>query len=130
MSAIYFIGSRDDPQSLVKIGYTRGDVNDRLKALQTGSPVLLEVLLSIPGTMRDEQDLHVRFRRHRVHGEWFRFGPEIAEFVLEVEGEPLRRDLVRAANDPDRLARLSAGLSAPPEVIRDRLLCIAAGGVP
>ncbi len=42
----------------VKIGYTNGPVRERLKALQSGSPVVLACIALTDGSMADEQSLH------------------------------------------------------------------------
>lgn len=73
---IYYIGARDIIR--VKIGFTTGPVEKRLKALQTGSPVELQIITSHPGTMEDERSLHQRFADYCVGGEWF----EIPETVF------------------------------------------------
>lgn len=66
---IYFIGCTAPPS--IKIGYTRGSAFSRARQLQTGSPVPLGVLATMPGTMLKESELHQRFREHRMEGEWF-----------------------------------------------------------
>jgi len=54
-----------------KIGYTRGPVGKRLRALQTGNPVKLRIEMTLTGTEREEQRLHALFSDKRVVGEWF-----------------------------------------------------------
>jgi hypothetical protein len=56
----------------IKIGHTdKDDALERLAELQTGSPVPLRLLGTMPGDMLVEKDLHRRFASSRVHGEWF-----------------------------------------------------------
>ena len=64
----------------IKIGKTN-DVPRRLATLQTGSPFRLAIraTTSIP-----ERELHRRFRRNRVSGEWFTFTDEIAALIEEI----------------------------------------------
>lgn len=69
---IYFIQAGD----FVKIGFAT-DVDKRLKALETGSPVDLVVLSTERGTMEDEAYYHRKFADLRARGEWFRYGDAI-----------------------------------------------------
>jgi hypothetical protein len=39
--------------------------------LQTGSPVRLELVATLPGGQSREAYLHEKFARYRVSGEWF-----------------------------------------------------------
>lgn len=73
-SVVYFIGSRRG--ELVKIGFA-ADLTSRLRHLQTGSPVKLEVLAAIAGGVSLERDYHRQFGDQRERGEWFRRSPEI-----------------------------------------------------
>lgn len=66
---IYYIGCGETQR--VKIGYTKGSLNKRLRALQTGSPTKLSVLAWHKGSLADEQRLHHQFADERLHGEWF-----------------------------------------------------------
>lgn len=68
---------------LVKIGIAK-DPMRRLKELQTGQPMDLQLLWSIAGDY--ERDLHVHFCAYRVRGEWF---------DLTSLGDPI--DVVKAA---------------------------------
>lgn len=70
--SIYLIGS-DELPSRVKIGYG-ANPHARMRLLQTGSPVLLTILGSLPGGQIVEKALHEHFRDLRLHGEWFDFG--------------------------------------------------------
>lgn len=57
----------------VKIGWTSGDPQKRLRQLQIGSPVKLRLMGTAQGTIRDERELHRRLAASRVEGlsEWF-----------------------------------------------------------
>lgn len=70
-SVVYLIGSRQARP--VKIGTTIRTTK-RLNDIQAMSPVPLEVLFEHPGEYDLETWLHARFRRYRLHGEWFDFG--------------------------------------------------------
>lgn len=67
----YLVGAEGSP--LVKIGYTSGAPAKRLASLQTGQPMPLSLLWSIPVDI--ESELHERFAAHRVRGEWFDLTP-------------------------------------------------------
>ena len=71
----------------IKIGYTRQSPKARLRAIQIGSPVLLEVVGMVIGDR--EVELHQRFAYARMHGEWFRPVPELVGFILECESDSL-----------------------------------------
>jgi hypothetical protein len=71
---VYFILNRDS--NAIKIGRAR-DIEKRLKALQTASPVELELLKTISLTSEAqakglEAALHGQFWHLRMQGEWFR----------------------------------------------------------
>lgn len=68
----------------MKIGYTRGDVQKRLKSLQTGSPTKLRVAAIHPGTPESERRLHEQFAEDRLHGEWFDISPELILHCYEI----------------------------------------------
>lgn len=66
---------------MVKIGFTSKSVARRLTILQTGSPIELRTIWSVPGTLALEDRLHIHFRERRGEwGEWFNFaGVDAAE---------------------------------------------------
>jgi hypothetical protein len=64
---VYFIGSENSP---VKIGFTTNNPEARLSGLQTGSPIKLKVLGSVPSVGKGEKLLHAIFEKSRLHGEW------------------------------------------------------------
>ena len=78
----YFILARE--ASKVKIGQCR-ETNPpvkRLKALQTGSPEYLEVLLLLPHKPPFEEiQMHRRFSQYRIQGEWFDYRGELKSFI-------------------------------------------------
>lgn len=71
---IYFV--QGEGVSAIKIGFATSP-KVRLDSLQCGSPVRLKFIGLMHGTMDDEKRLHDRFRKHRLHGEWFSATPEI-----------------------------------------------------
>lgn len=64
----------------IKIGFAR-DMEKRLQSLQTAHPEPLEVLLSLQGTLADEQAFHRQFRGLWVRGEWFDDKEELSAFI-------------------------------------------------
>lgn len=75
-----------DGTHLVKIGIAK-DPMRRLKELQTGQPMELQLLWSVAGNY--ENDLHVHFAAYRVRGEWFDLTPlgDPTDVVKEAVGE-------------------------------------------
>ena len=74
MKKLYLIYARDVGR--VKIGLSN-DPTKRLKQLQTGSPVELELFAfkNYQNAHVKESELHQRFQNKRVHGEWFELEP-------------------------------------------------------
>lgn len=82
---VYFIqGIGGGP---IKIGYSNNK-NDRLSALQSCSPVELRIIAVIHSAgMKKEKELHARFSRHRMHGEWFRPNHELEALIQYLNKE-------------------------------------------
>jgi hypothetical protein len=66
-----------------KIGHTLRDPLVRLRGLQNGSPVLLELRCSFDASPEIETRLHKRFADRRLHGEWFELTEEQIVWVAE-----------------------------------------------
>lgn len=81
---VYFVGGETGP---VKIGWTQQPIKERLKCIQSGSPVKLRVLATANRHRIGERQYHRQFAQYRLHGEWFERTPEI-----EVEIERLSRE--------------------------------------
>lgn len=79
---IYFIKAGRS----VKIGYTTGDPERRLRELQTANPRKLVLLAAIPGSREDEVRLHKKFDSDRVTGEWFTLSRSIKKLLRQLEG--------------------------------------------
>jgi hypothetical protein len=73
---VYFI--QRGANGPIKIGTTSGRLRTRLKEIQTGSPEPLYLIGHVRGL---EKDVHVRFRRHLISGEWFEPHEDIVDFV-------------------------------------------------
>jgi hypothetical protein len=79
--AVYFISDGNH----VKIGYTDGVPEDRLRQLQTGNPTPLQIMaVDTRGTVETERQLHQRFAGYRVNGEWFRLVPQIQKYIVSM----------------------------------------------
>lgn len=68
----------------IKIGKSK-DPEMRLKALQTGYPDTLRILLLIPGYTKIEQQLHEEFEQYRLNGEWFKPEKPILDKIKELK---------------------------------------------
>lgn len=67
----------------IKIGWTSGNPEQRLKALQTGSGCRLELIGSIAGEQHLETKLHQYFGHLRHNGEWFHGTNELREYIVK-----------------------------------------------
>ena len=77
---IYFMQS-DNGQ--IKIGYTDGTPEERLKSLQTGCPFLIRILGTIEGDLGTEKSLHDKFAEDRLAGEWFKPSLKLMRFISD-----------------------------------------------
>jgi hypothetical protein len=83
MDTVYFIEGEESRR--IKIGFTAGRAEDRLRALQTGSPERLKLVATLPGSKLLEGQLHDRFAEDRCGGEWFRRSAALSGFIYGVE---------------------------------------------
>lgn len=81
---IYFVYAEE--VNRVKIGIAN-NAEQRLKDLRVGSPCELELL----ATFKDDQPnnllenyLHGKFKKYRLHGEWFEYSDEIKNFIWDL----------------------------------------------
>lgn len=82
---VYFMQERGNASAPIKIGISR-DVERRRGELQRAEGVILQVLATMEGTVKDEGALHARFAACRLHGEWFSPAPEILAHVALLNG--------------------------------------------
>jgi hypothetical protein len=82
---VYFVTCTTSLHYPIKIGWGK-HVAGRMVNMQVGNPNLLTVLAAIPGTYRDERNLHARFRHLHIRGEWFRAGADLLEYVAALPG--------------------------------------------
>ncbi len=100
---IYFIHAPELDR--VKIGFTDGTAESRLKTLQTGSPVELVLLGSIEGDMAAENALHLRFASDHIRLEWFQMSSDLQGFIEEVTGSSVQEVEVAAVRDGQAVLR-------------------------
>lgn len=81
---IYFL--QNGRRKVVKIGYTR-DHGGRVSSMQSANPEELRVLATIRGTRLAEAELHKRFAKYNVRGEWFRLEGDLAKYVAGLTGK-------------------------------------------
>jgi hypothetical protein len=88
LSSVYFIrcGTAGD----IKIGVTAGDVQDRVRALQTGASEPLTVLAVVDGDVTLERALQARFADLKKTGEWFAPGAYLLGYIAGVVDEQRR----------------------------------------
>jgi hypothetical protein len=91
-------------RAMVKVGIA-SDVRKRLKGLQTGAPLPLELVHQVevagPHALPIEQQVHHKLRKHRVHGEWFRVERSRAVAALDQVANAYARDHALAGADED-----------------------------
>lgn len=88
MSQIVYILKNESMPEYIKIGFTHGDVNERLKQLdRTGTPLPFEVYYAatVEDAEKEEKWLHSVFadRRARDTREFFKMNPEYATLALK-----------------------------------------------
>lgn len=79
---VYFLKA----DRFLKIGKSSGSPFSRIADLQTGCPFPLVPIAHINGGRSKELELHKRFNKYRVHGEWFIFSGELVEFINSIKG--------------------------------------------
>lgn len=77
---VYF--ARGAVTKLIKIGKSTNPTN-RAVNMQVGSGEDLDIILTLPGTRRDERKFHIQFRGQRERGEWFREEGRLHAFLKE-----------------------------------------------
>jgi phage regulator Rha-like protein len=81
----------------VKIGVAQ-NVNDRIKQLQTGAGVELELLyqsLICSNAFSIETEVHSKFEKYRTFGEWFKVSPNIVIEFLESQTFVLKSEFTK-----------------------------------
>ena len=88
MYNVYLISAQINDEKLYKIGYTKREVEKRLKELKTGNPADFKIenqYKSKIGT-KIESQLHKRYSYKKISGEWFNLSDEdIRDFTENCE---------------------------------------------
>ena len=80
MGFVYFVKDNSDQ---VKIGYTKRNVNDRVKELNSPNLILiLEYETKYPTQL--EKALHFRFKKHNIEREWFQLDDYKVDELKEI----------------------------------------------
>lgn len=100
MSVVYFMRREND--GLIKIGTTTA-ISERFRALDREHGATLEILGVMEGDKRLESDLHLRFSRSRVEGEWFSPSIDLLDYIktFSVEWDGIGEKPVRVDLPPD-----------------------------
>ncbi len=80
MGFVYFVKDNSDQ---VKIGYTKRNVKDRVKELNSPNLILiLEYETKYPTQL--EKALHFRFKKHNIEREWFQLDDYKVDELKEI----------------------------------------------
>ncbi len=75
---LYFVEAAE--VSRIKIGLT-GNLDARIQAIRTSSPVKVSLLHSLRGTARQERALHCRFIESQDHCDWFNATDDLRSLI-------------------------------------------------
>ena len=81
---IYFVATKEvisDMYKRVKIGYTSKKPFMRLRELEQGSSVKLEMIGYMKGNVQLEQAIHKMFKDYNVHNEWYTYNYTMKELI-------------------------------------------------
>lgn len=81
LSFVYFIQSENG--GFIKIGTAEYPVT-RMKAMQSGCPIILKILGCIKGDYKRERQIHSQFCDERRHFEWFEPTPRLLAFIEDI----------------------------------------------
>lgn len=88
---IYFVKAKGE--KAVKIGYSKAPFN-RVKDLNTGSFVDLEVYYIMLGNTAIEALLHKRWEDDNLRGEWFDFTNEIETYIVQLSNHTAMKGIL------------------------------------
>ena len=73
MVSVYIISSKVNGEKLYKIGFTRRNVDKRIKEFKTGnaSELKIEGVFESKWGVKIEKCLHDKFKENKISGEWF-----------------------------------------------------------
>lgn len=78
---VYFLAALN--RSMVKIGYT-ASVQSRFQTYKTHSPVPIELLAIVSGSIADEWRIQAYYKARLAHGEWFYSTPQMLADIAEM----------------------------------------------
>jgi hypothetical protein len=141
---VYFVvTSQEDGPLRCKIGYTKGEPQKRLQALQCGSPAKLSIYCAFAGNKATEKRFHDTFAPLRLHGEWFEVKGKLQDFMIALLDDAMTRrpadwtnvliavEVVILADEPirdtdDKDEYLASANTEPWEWMREALAAIDA----
>lgn len=86
MITVYLICAEINGERLYKIGYTRREVEKRIKELKTGNAADFYIVNSFKskwGT-KIESQIHQRLKYKKVNGEWFKLSDEDVDSFIDI----------------------------------------------
>lgn len=83
-TALYFIETMC-PERHIKIGIA-SSVRNRMTAIQGNCPYRLRLIKRVPDAAHMERELHRRFAKDRLFGEWFRRTDELMALIDGLDG--------------------------------------------
>ena len=89
---IYFI--RSGKSGPLKIDYTDENIEKRIQSLQIGNPHELKLVAIIEGDQSKIAELHRRFKKFHIRGEWYKPDREIIVYIYQNQ----RQDFNEIAN--------------------------------
>ena len=94
-----YLLKEDGEEALYKIGVTTGDINARIKKLQTGNGNKIRFVHSFLSDrpFKLEKMLHFKYRENREEGEWFLVNKkEVDNFLNEYQR---LQEIIKCLND-------------------------------
>jgi len=81
-SMIYFIQNKDSGH--IKIGYTKRNAVDRMRAIGISTHSQLILLGTCEGSIMDERRLHSKFKSDHIKSEWFKGSSELMKYIASL----------------------------------------------
>lgn len=77
---VYFIQMDDNHTNPIKIGFSQ-EPKKRLKILDYNSPYGLKMIGYIDGDRKLEKEIHKKFKKYNIRGEWFQPSEAILDYL-------------------------------------------------
>lgn len=112
-SYVYFL--RVGESGPIKIGFTKR-IRYRLVTVQVDNPCLVWLLAVFPGGRKEEFELHKKFAKYRLYGEWFDPNEELLAFInqypsLNLVSSDFQKPTKRGAECPNWKGELAGRCS-------------------